>query len=668
MSETLQPKAMHRTMFADFMLFITMIIIAFSSLVGWYVFTSFNQVKEREQVQALNSLAKEKTRIINQHIANHLTQTKILGLMSDTKQAMHSFHTEFQRTDIYSPAYQQLSLKYDDFFKRFLASGGYYDLFLIDVDGNIIYTVKHERDLGTNLKSGPYRHTGLGKVFRQSMEMLQTNNSTFEYYEPSKRPSAFVATPLVRQGEMLGVIALEFNTDKFFHVINNLVGLGETGEIVVGQKIDNRIVITAPLRHDRDAAFQRTIDLDAANVSPIIASVQGKSGSGIVVDWRGEEVLAAWQYIPALNWGMVVKVDTQEAFGYWHALQKNILSYIGLGLMLCYLLLYVFLQRITKPLAKLTEASASFELGKEEIAIEPLLRMRNEVGDLANAFRKMVFRIQQSKTELEASVQGLSESNRLLDQEVAIGKINVAQLEKRESELKESNQELEQFAYIASHDLQEPLRKIQAFGDMLKNEADLNADTQNYLDRMQSASSRMSQLINDLLTYSRVNSKGGAFVSVDLQEIIQDAQDTLEIRIRDTDANITVDPLPVVDADPMQMRQLFQNLLGNALKYTREGVQPDIRISMRQPNGDDEYYVIVIEDNGIGFKPEQSERIFEMFQRLHSRSAYKGTGVGLAVCRRIVVRHGGKITASGEEGVGARFTVYLRKQMENNHE
>ena len=237
--------------------------------------------------------------------------------------------------------------------------------------------------------------------------------------------------------------------------------------------------------------------------------------------------------------------------------------------------------------------------------------------------------------------------------------------------LTQSNRELQDFASVASHDLQEPLRKIQAFGDRLRQKCDgqLSEAGSDYLARMLNAASRMQTLINDLLTFSRVTTKAQPFSKVDLNVIARDVLSDLEVRIEQTGGSVEVSDLPVIDADPLQMRQLFQNLIANALKFRKLNEPSIVKIFADCDSqiaegatwalANAEMWQISVTDNGIGFDEKYLDRIFTVFQRLHGRNAYEGTGVGLAVCRRIVERHNGSITARSKPGQGATFIVKL---------
>lgn len=230
------------------------------------------------------------------------------------------------------------------------------------------------------------------------------------------------------------------------------------------------------------------------------------------------------------------------------------------------------------------------------------------------------------------------------------------------TELERSNRELQQFAYSASHDLQEPLRKIQTFGSRIaaKYGDRLDERGNDYLERMQNSASRMQTLIQDLLTLSRVTTQAQPLEMIDLNEIISAVLGDLELQIENKQAELTISTLPHIKADATQMRQLFQNLIGNAMKFSHKDVAPEISIScVIHTKSLRREMEIWVSDNGIGFDEQHAERIFSIFQRLHGRTEYEGTGIGLALCRKIVERHNGIITASSKPGQGATFIIKL---------
>jgi signal transduction histidine kinase len=270
------------------------------------------------------------------------------------------------------------------------------------------------------------------------------------------------------------------------------------------------------------------------------------------------------------------------------------------------------------------------------------------VAILALALGRRVIR---SAEEVRDSNLRLGEVNDELES------VNTA-LEVRAAELARSNAELEQFASIASHDLQEPLRKVRTFTQQLTviDSDKLSPKGHDYLERANGAAERMQKLIEDLLKFSRVATHGRPFEPVDLQEVTHGVLVDLEHQIERSGAVVRVGELPTIDADPLQMRQLMQNLVSNALKFQREGVPPEVAVDVSSAEGEVQ---ITVRDNGIGFESQYAGRIFRVFERLHGRSRYPGTGIGLALCRKIVERHGGRIVAEGEPGVGATFTVTL---------
>lgn len=281
-------------------------------------------------------------------------------------------------------------------------------------------------------------------------------------------------------------------------------------------------------------------------------------------------------------------------------------------------------------------------------------------------------RVRKDGRELEVSVtvspimdtDGAPKGVSIIARDISDQKRAQAKLQRAKTELERSNRELQEFASVASHDLQEPLRKIRAFGDRLaqRTEGALDDDSRADLERIQGAAARMQALIDDLLEYALVTTRARAFRPVDLGAVAAEVVEDLVERLERTGGRVEVGPLPIIEADPTQMRQLLQNLLGNGLKFQREGVPPLVRLSAGPAAGivgRGESVALTVSDNGIGFEARHAERIFAPFERLHGRTAYEGTGIGLAICHKIVERHAGDITASGRPGEGAIFTVIL---------
>lgn len=272
------------------------------------------------------------------------------------------------------------------------------------------------------------------------------------------------------------------------------------------------------------------------------------------------------------------------------------------------------------------------ELSAGNLSIRTGIRSgRGDLGQLARAFDSMAEALQGRDRELEAQTE----------------------------ELERSNEELEQFAYIASHDLQEPLRMISSYTQLLakRYKDQLDGDANEFINYAVDGANRMQVLINDLLSYSRVGTKGEDFSHVDLNSVLEAVKANLKGVIEETGAVIKYSKLPTVMADNSQMIQLFQNLIGNAVKFRREGVTPEIEITSKKEGN---LFRFVVKDNGIGIDKKYLDRIFVIFQRLHTKEEFPGTGIGLAICKKIVERHGGEISVESAEGKGSDFTFTLQ--------
>lgn len=292
--------------------------------------------------------------------------------------------------------------------------------------------------------------------------------------------------------------------------------------------------------------------------------------------------------------------------------------------------------------------------------------LRVKVGLFVELYRKTQSLIAQEQKLLLANASLQREIEEKEASELKVRELN-RQLLQNNIHLKAVNEELDRFAYIASHDLQEPLRKIRVFSDMILQKKSGEAEVDKYVQKITNATIRMQQLVSDLLRFSRHSIQGGDFTVCDLNDLVKDALTELEIKIQQTNARIKIDTLPCLQVIPTLMRQVFYNLISNALKFRKKEVTPEVHIYAEvvsspehqylreRDNGN--YYKIFVADNGIGFESQYVEDIFVVFKRLHSYHEIEGTGIGLSICKKIMEQHNGFITATSEIDNGATFII-----------
>jgi len=469
---------------------------------------------------------------------------------------------------------------------------------------------------------------------------------------------AYLAGPAVsNDDEFLGVVIVTLDAMPLYHLLHDLSGsqpsssedarAGVEGDVetsirvLVGTRDGEHVRYLFAPDSDRESPPTRLEEAEAMRLA-----IAGRSPGFGTLRHDGVEVLAAWQpvsyHLPEYRaWGLVVKVDADEAYAPVSQLGQILLLVLIVLLPFAVVFAYLIARQTSQPLLQLAEAAREVAQGNLDRRVS--VESSDEIGTLGAAFNTM-----------NQELDGLY---RLLERRV----------QERTEELARSNRELEQFAYVASHDLQEPLRTIQSFGDLLEKHHSGQLDEQglDFLHRMQKAAQRMRTLIKDLLAFARVSTSGQPFVAVNLNDIANGVVGDLATQIADSSASVQLDELPTIDADRTQMRQLFQNLIVNALKYCREDTPPRVRVTDTSL-GKGDCCRIEVEDNGMGIPEEESDRIFQPFQRLHRGRALEGTGIGLALCRRIVERHGGRITLHSTVGVGSTFEITLpRKQAED---
>jgi signal transduction histidine kinase len=374
---------------------------------------------------------------------------------------------------------------------------------------------------------------------------------------------------------------------------------------------------------------------DLSGAPPVAALLADRGPSGAVkYTTRGGEALAAYARVPDLDWGVIIERPASAALAIARAGRETSFLVHFSVMVLVAITGAIAAGALAGPLEALAREAGELDEG---VAPPSLLRSNvPEIARLSAAFEEMRRRLAARTAERERAEDALR---------------------RRAQELARSNAELEEFAYVASHDLQEPLRIVKSYLQLLEKRyaGRLDGAAHQFIAYAVDAATRMQQLINDLLAYSRVGTRGTERSTTDCEAVLEDALGGLKVAMEECGAVVTHDPLPAVMADGPQLRQVFQNLIGNALKF-RNSARPQVHVSAeRQGDG----WVFSVRDNGIGIAPEYVDRIFVIFQRLHARNEYSGTGIGLAICKKIVERHGGRIWVESQPGRGAtfRFTI-----------
>jgi signal transduction histidine kinase len=448
--------------------------------------------------------------------------------------------------------------------------------------------------------------------------------------------------PIVFDGRNIGYATVHFDTIELNDIVTRYLGRRETGEsLLVSRGADEEIRFLTTLRFNDSGAFYQPVNADGNNRVEIY-SLSGRSGSGTdFVDYRGKQVFGVYHYIEDANFGLTVKMDQSEALSSLEALSRGLVLVIILISIAIVLIAVVIARHFIDPISRLTYAADQFSRG--QLSSRVSIESTDEIGTLGQTFNIMAASLQTANDELETRVEA------------------------RTADLRRSNQDLEQFAYVASHDLQEPLRMVSSYTQLLSRRytGKLDDDADEFIGYAVDGAKRMQTLINDLLTYSRSGRQEEVLEDIATGDIVEQAVANLGSRIEDAHATINVDNLPTVVADQQQLISIFQNLISNAIKYRSPAKNPVVDISAERTSG---VWRFTIKDNGIGIDPAFSDRIFTIFQRLHGRDEYQGTGIGLAVVKKIVERSGGRIWVQSvpDEGSSLIFTLIDRQSEVNS--
>ncbi len=520
-----------------------------------------------------------------------------------------------------------------------------------------------------------------------------------------------IASPGQNKGMSAGAFLMRIDPYAFLYpLIQSWPTPSRTAETTLVRREGNEVIFLNELRHRKDTALALRYPIENED---LVAAMAARGVAGVVegIDYRGVRVLAAIKPVPESAWIVIAKVDAEEVYApiselFWIVLIIGgvviVAAGTGVGLVwrnqqaqgyrkqyeaelekLALIRHFEYLTRYANDIIVMTDRYGMIKEANEK-AVESYGYSRDELlqtnmADLQSRDTLEDYELQMKRLEgimdkglvfetvhrrkdgttfpaevsaREIKIEGTDFFQSII-RDISERKQAEAKLSQAVEELTRSNEELEKFAYVASHDLQEPLRMVSSFVQLLEKryKGKLDQDADDFINFAVDGANRMQTLITDLLAYSRVGRRGKEFKQTSCEAVLDRALSNLQAVVEQSGAVVTRDPLPEVMGDSSQLTQLFQNLIGNAVKFCKDRT-PSIHISAEQKKKE---WVFSIRDNGIGIAPEYFDRIFSIFQRLHGRQEYQGTGIGLAICRKVVERHGGRIWVESEPGSGSTF-------------
>ena len=626
------------------LLFLLLAIVT-AAVVGYLAYDNGRQIIERMTLDRLDSTSRLREAAFEQWIHHNETTLRSLAQRPLVGEYSAVLVSEDQAGAEYQAAHDALLR---DHLGPALAEGHFLDLVIIRAQDGLILVSNDESLEGKYRESEPFFVEGKARTYVGKVTYSLTEGAVMH-----------ISTPILdEQGDVIGVLAGHADLAEMTETMMVATGMSASEEAYLVNT--SRFFVTEP-RFGEGFALKKAIHTEGAE-----ACLERGDGMGLYDNYRGVPVLGTYRWLPERELCILTELDQAEAFAPIVALRNATIAACAVMLVCAATLGVIFTRTITGPVLQLVKATEEIGAGNLDYRIEATAR--DEIGQLATAFDDMTGKVKQAEGELRKHREHLEElveelveeraaelkrTNEELEAEIVERKRGEDRLKNAMADLERSNKELEQFAYVASHDLQEPLRMVSSYTQLLarRYQDQLDQDAHDFITYAVEGAARMQRLINDLLGYSRVGTRGKAFGKTDCQRVLQETLANLQPAIDETDATVTHDPLPTVIADEPQLVQVLQNLVSNGIKF-RGQAPPAIHIGAQRENDE---WVFSVRDNGIGIDPQYYERIFVIFQTLHSRDQYPGTGIGLALCKRIVERHGGRIWVESEPGRGSIF-------------
>ncbi|MCX5703622.1 MAG: ATP-binding protein, partial [Candidatus Omnitrophica bacterium] len=625
------------TKFILWFLFISLAPLAIAIYVSY---SSSQKVVEEEVKNSLFAVTDNKANQIEAYLQKSKEDAVALSSMPEVIDAMEKFTNVFRSGGRESLEYSAVEQEFSPMWTYYQKSFGYDDIIFVSLDGDPVFSIQRKKELKSLYEIALYKKSELSDVFIRANISREVEISNFEYYPQVQGAAVFIAVPVFKSTNLIGVMVVQMSNKGIYKFAQDYSGLGNTGETIVVSKIKEEAVFITPLRFDAQAAFKREIKIGSSEEREIQKALQGGKGSGIFTDYRGQQVLAVWRYLPTFRLGMVVKIDTQEVFASAKKLRNNLLK-ISFTLLIVVVIAAFFIARsVSRPITELTHISKIISEGKLSARAE--INTKDEIGELAASFNQMTNKLVEAKVNVEQKKAEVEEQKRLLE---------------------EANKELDSFVYTVSHDLRAPLRGIDGLANILEQDYAQKLDNQgkDYLSKIRKGAIRMKQLIDDLLTLSRISRIKNPYEDVNMNELVTSVINRIEFDIKEYKVELKIaSNLPVVHCDRIKMEEVLLNLISNAIKFSskNKNINPRVEVGYNDRGEAHEFYV---KDNGIGIDKKYHDEIFGIFKRLHTQEEYEGTGAGLSIVKRIIDDHKGNIWIDSEPSKGAAFFFTITK-------
>ena len=620
-------------------LFIAIVPLAIATKISY---DSSRNALVDEITNSLLAVADNKANQIAAYLYEKERNATTLSHMSDVIDAVERFNNAMAGSGAYSPEYIEVDQEYRSFFAYYQKSFDYNNLYLVNSDGDVIFSVKGRRKIISLYEKAIYQKSQMADVFVRAVKSSKTEISNFEFNSEANDGVVYIGSPVHKGSELIGVIILEMNNEGVSELARDYTSLGETGEVILAAKIENDVVYISPTRFDPDAAFQRKIQIGSEEGVELQEVVEGKEGSGVSIDYRGEEVLMVLRYIPSFRWGMIVKMDTAEVIASANRLRTTLYKISLVLLVIVIAMAVAIANSMSKPIKQLTKISGIIAGG--DFSARANVRSNDEIGTLAQSFNEMTDKLVAAKASVEEKK---------------------AELEKQHELLEEANRELDAFTHTVSHDLQAPLRGVASFATFLEEDYkdQLDEEGREHLKEIREGTTRMSTLIQDLLALSRITRIKNPFEEVDINTMIETVCKRIEFDIKKHQVTLNIDKMmPTIICDRIKLTEVFLNLINNAIKFSSKQKEKPIVDVKYEDAGD--FYQFSVKDNGIGIDPKYHDKVFGIFKRLHSQDEFEGSGAGLGIVKKVIDDHKGKVWIESEAGKGTKFLFTIPKNLE----